>query len=124
MTKSQRRPNVTTIRATVRGGRLELERPIDLPDGTKLDIPIPETDDLASPEEIARGLAAMARIIPFATEEEQSEDPEAIEKWIADLRASPSLSETPQQEEDRVAWARKMKEFNIEAVRKQFERGE
>ena len=68
---------MTTIRATVRGGRLELERPIDLPDGTKLDIPIPETDDLASPEEIARGLAAMARMIPFDMSEEEREAWEA-----------------------------------------------
>jgi len=32
---------MTTIKATVRGGRLEVDEPIDLPDGTELLIPLP-----------------------------------------------------------------------------------
>lgn len=54
----------TTITATVRGGRLELAEPIDLPDGTELRIPLPD-DGPPSPDEIARLLAAMEQMIPF-----------------------------------------------------------
>jgi hypothetical protein len=34
---------VTTIRATVRNGRIELEHPLALPDGTEIVIPIPQS---------------------------------------------------------------------------------
>lgn len=45
-----------TIQAVVRDGKLELEGPLDLPDGTVLTIPLPESmDDIEdSPEEIER----------------------------------------------------------------------
>jgi hypothetical protein len=58
---------VTTIYATVRGGRLEVSEPIDLPDGTELRIPLPEPnlDGPLSGEELARVLAAMDRLQPF-----------------------------------------------------------
>lgn len=59
---------MTTIRATVRGGKLELERPIDLPDGTELLIPVPDAtvdEGPMSADEIARVLAAIDRMIPF-----------------------------------------------------------
>jgi hypothetical protein len=59
---------MTTIKAIVRGGRLELDRPIDLPDGTELLIPVPDAadeDGPMPPEEIARVLAAMDQMIPF-----------------------------------------------------------
>jgi hypothetical protein len=68
---------MTTIKATVRGGRLELERPIDLPDGTELFIPLPDAvdeDGPMSPEEIARVLTAMDQMTPFEmTPEEEAE---------------------------------------------------
>lgn len=54
---------MTTITATVRGGRLEVSEPIDLPDGTELRIPLP--DGPLSGEELARVLAAMDRLQPF-----------------------------------------------------------
>lgn len=58
---------MTTITATVRGGRLEVSEPIDLPDGTELRIPLPEPnpDGPLSPDELARVLAAMDRLQPF-----------------------------------------------------------
>ena len=53
----------TTIKATIKGRRLELEVPVDWPDGTEVEIqPLRQTADAAdmmSPEEIARMLAAM-----------------------------------------------------------------
>src|SRR5712692_52079 len=36
-----RDPTMTTIKATIRNGRIEVDAPIDLPDGTELTIPIP-----------------------------------------------------------------------------------
>jgi hypothetical protein len=55
-----------TIKATVRGGRLEVDEPINLPDGTELEIPLPDNGDEGPlpPSEIARVLAAMDRMEP------------------------------------------------------------
>ncbi len=71
---------MTTIKATVRSGRIELDEPIDLPDGTELLIPMPngapesaDDDGPMSSEEIARVLAALDQIVPF----ERSADEEA-----------------------------------------------
>jgi len=75
---------MTTIRATVRGGRIELDEPIDLPDGTQLLIPIPdgEADDEAmSPTETARVLAAMDRMEPLEMTADE------LAAWEADRQA-------------------------------------
>lgn len=58
---------MTTITATVRGGRLEVTEPIDLPDGTELRVQLPDVgaDAPVPPDEIARVLAAMDRVEPF-----------------------------------------------------------
>jgi hypothetical protein len=74
---------MTTIRATVSGGRLELDVPPDWPDGIEVEIhPIEQgMADALSPEEIANALAALDRIEPFdMTEEEQA-------SWEAERRA-------------------------------------
>jgi hypothetical protein len=59
---------MTTLRATVRDGRLELNVPADWPDGIEVEIhPLsPGTRAGAmSPEEISATLAAMDRVEPF-----------------------------------------------------------
>lgn len=65
---------MTTMTAIVRNGHLELPRPIDLPDGTEVEILLPgreetdsdsEDDGPMTPEEIARTLAAMEKIEPL-----------------------------------------------------------
>jgi hypothetical protein len=63
---------MNAIKAIVRGGRIELEEPLNLPDGTELLIPLPngsternDEDGPMSPEEIDRVLAAMEQIQPF-----------------------------------------------------------
>lgn len=55
---------MTTITATVRGGRIEVAEPINLPDGTELRIPLPEAEPDApmSAAEIARVVSAMDRM--------------------------------------------------------------
>jgi hypothetical protein len=55
------------------------------------------------------------------SEDEQGDDPEAIERWIADVRAIPPLPMTPQEEAHLLAWRRRVKDFNLEAVRRQME---
>ncbi len=57
---------MTTIKAIVRGGRLETSEPIDLPDGTELTIPIPD-------ERPPLGIR----------DDDWADTPEAIEAWIA-----------------------------------------
>jgi hypothetical protein len=56
---------MTTIRAIVRNGRIEVEGPMDLPEGTVLTIPVPA------------GSAA-----PGGGDDEPPDTPEAIEAWI------------------------------------------
>jgi hypothetical protein len=85
---------MTTIIAIVRNGQLELPRPIDLPDGTPVEILLPESGGTASaseddgsmtPEEIARTLAAMEKIEPFEMSEEERAalevDRQARKEW-------------------------------------------
>src|SRR5712692_11725725 len=64
---------MATITAIIRNGQLELPRRLDLPDGTEVEVllPEPEGTDFGSeeqpmnPEEIARTLAAMDQIEPL-----------------------------------------------------------
>jgi hypothetical protein len=79
---------MNAIKAIVRGGRIELDQPLNLPDGTELLIPLPngsrETKDAdvpMSPEERDRVLAAMEQIQPFdLTADERA-------AWEAERRA-------------------------------------
>jgi len=75
-----------TIKAVVRNGRIEVDEPLDLPDGTVLQIPLPSDteraeDDEMSPDEIQRVLAAMDRMEPL-----QMTDAE-LAAWEADRQA-------------------------------------
>jgi hypothetical protein len=65
---------MTTLTAIVRNGRLELPTPIDLPDGTEVQLCLlspgeissgSEEDRPMSPDEIARTLAAMEKVEPL-----------------------------------------------------------
>ena len=57
----------------------------------------------------------------FLTEDEQGDDPEAVQQWIDDLRRIPPMPFSPENEAESREWEEKMRQFNIEAVRKQFE---
>jgi hypothetical protein len=84
---------MTTITAIIRNGQLELPEPLDLPDGTKVEIRLPGPEELDSgsdndpmtPEEIARTLAAMDKIEPLeVTPEEEAAleaDRQARKDW-------------------------------------------
>jgi hypothetical protein len=71
-----------TIKATIRNGRIELEEPLDLPEGTEVQITVPESDnEPMSPEEIDRILDAMDRMEPL-----QMSDAE-LAAWEGDRQA-------------------------------------
>ncbi len=83
-----------------------MEEPADWPEGHRLLVleePVPS--------------------IEFMSEKEQSDDPAAIQRWIDELRAMPPLPITPVQEAELLAWRQKVKEFNLEAVRRQMQEG-
>jgi hypothetical protein len=75
---------MTAIKAVVRNGRIEVDEPIDLPDGTELTIPLPT--------------APAALGIP---DDAWSDTPEAIEAWIRWYDALEPLDLTPS---ERAAW--------------------
>jgi hypothetical protein len=57
---------MTTIKATVSGGRLDLQVPTDWPDGTEVEIhPVGVTDDMMPSDEVARLLALMDQAEPL-----------------------------------------------------------
>ncbi len=101
---------MNAIKTTIQNRRIDLPAPNDLSDGTKVRVdvtPLPAGDRLAE--------------VDFMTEDEQSDDPEAIERWIAELDALPGLTMTPEEEADLMAWHKKVKKFNLEAVRRQMQ---
>jgi predicted DNA-binding antitoxin AbrB/MazE fold protein len=80
--------------AIVRNGQLELPKPIDLPDGTEVEIRLPDlegsdgSDAEEGPmtsEEIARTLAAMDKIEPLEMSDEEraalAADRQARKEW-------------------------------------------
>jgi hypothetical protein len=97
---------MSVIRATWRNGQVVLDSPVEWPEGCRL---------VVAEEPPAE--------IPFLTEEDQRDDPESVRQWIDDLRAVPPLPMTPEQEAEMLAWRQRVKEFNLEAVRRQMEEG-
>lgn len=103
---------MNAVEATVQNRRIEVPAPDELPDGTKVMVdvtPVPVGNRLEN--------------VDFMTEEEQSDDPEAIERWIAELEALPGIRMTPEEEAEMLAWRKKEKEFNLEAARREMEKG-
>jgi hypothetical protein len=85
---------VTILTAIVRNGQLELPRPLDLPDGTEVEIRLPEQEGTdagqadegpVTHDEIARTLAALEKIEPLEmTDEERAAleaDRQARKDW-------------------------------------------
>jgi hypothetical protein len=57
------------------------------------------------------------------TEQEQGDDSESIARWLAAFDAIPPLVMTAEEEAALLDWRRKVKEFNVEAVRRQMQEG-
>jgi hypothetical protein len=75
-----------SIKGVVRGGRVEFDRPIDLPDGTPVvvttDMSVADDDGPMSPEEIARALAAMQKQERWEIPDDLAADLDAWERKI------------------------------------------
>jgi hypothetical protein len=96
---------MTTIKAIIRNGRIEVDEPIDLPDGTELTIPLPSLP-------ATLGIRA----------EEEAETPEAIEAWIRWYDALEPLEFTPA---ERAAWEaarQEQKDFELAQWEKRSKR--
>jgi hypothetical protein len=97
---------MTAIRATWKNGQIVPDENVNWPEGRRLIVreePLPE--------------------IVGMTEEEQGDDPEAIAQWIAEFNAIPPLTMSAEDEAALDAWRRQLKDFNVEAVRRQMEEG-
>lgn len=84
---------MSAIKAVVRNGRIETDEPLDLPEGTELWIPVPDTihgdDDWdTSPEAIAARLAALETLEPLLF------TPEERAAWEAEQQARKEWEKT------------------------------
>jgi hypothetical protein len=117
------------LKGIIRNGRVEVDEPIDLPDGTEVvvttGVNAHDDDGPITQEEIARIQALMERMksFDFMTEDQQSDDPTLVQEWIDDLRSIPPVPNNPKKEAEWRDWDERMRQFNIEATRKQFEEG-
>jgi hypothetical protein len=111
--------NMIPWRGVIRNGRVEVDEPIDLPDGTEVVV----TTGTSISGEHEQMATERLESFDFMTEDEQSDDPVLVQEWIEDLRSIPSVPENPQKEAEWREWEERMRLFNLEAVRKQFEEG-
>lgn len=86
---------MNTIKAIIHNGRLKLDEPVDLPDGSEVEVLLHVASELPLPE-----LFGMS-------EEEQGETPEEIERWIAEVEAIPAITMS---DEEWAAWEQRRKE--------------
>ncbi|WP_088254153.1 hypothetical protein [Fimbriiglobus ruber] len=78
--------NSFLLRGVIRDGRVELEQPIDLPDGTEVlvtaETATRDDDKPLAPEEITRTLAAMQQLRPLNIPDEVAADLDAWERQL------------------------------------------
>jgi hypothetical protein len=78
-----------SLRGVIRDGRVEVEKPIDLPDGTEVIVTTGAVDSEEvpmSPEEIKRILTAMQRFQPLEIPEDVAAD---LDAWERQLKMEP-----------------------------------
>ena len=95
---------MSTIPATYIDGKIVPDTPPDWPNGTRLTIE-----------------AAPLLPVRMMTEEQQGDDPESIARWLAATEAIPVARTSPFDDPAVLAWREKMRQFNIEAVRKHMQ---
>jgi hypothetical protein len=96
---------MTTIKAIVKGKRLELDVPAEWPDGAEVEIHLVgkagnNADGPAAPEQTEEPL-----------EEGWSNSPEAIASWLKWYDSLEPLILTPEEEADAEAWMRKANDY-------------
>ncbi len=103
---------MNAVETTVTNRRIEVPAPADWPDGTKVVV------------DVMPSLAPNCLDdVVFMTEDEQSDDPAAIERWMAELESLPGITMTPEEEAEMHAWRKREKEFNLEAALREIAKG-
>lgn len=100
---------MNTIETTVRDGRINFPAPAEFPNGMRVRVEVVPTP-----------FSSMNDDFRFMIEEEQSDDPAEIEKWIAELEALPGMTMTAEQEAEMNQWLQREREFNMEAARREI----
>ena len=90
-----------TISGVWQDGRIMLDEPVSWADGQRLAVaPLPD------------------HAVELMEESEQPNDPEARRRWAEELLASPTLTAEDVDEAALAAWRLRMKETNLEAMRR------
>ena len=98
---------MNTITGTFQGGEIVPDTPVDWPDGTRVEIKV-------ATKSMKIGI----------DESEWRDDAESLADWDAWIKTIEPLEFTPEEEIEMKAFASKMRQFDIEAVRLQMERSE
>jgi hypothetical protein len=93
------------IKATVRSGRLELESPLDWPEGTEV---------LIEPTTVPSEKIGI-------DESEWRDDPASLADWEAWIKTIQPLEFTPEETQRMAEFDEQMRRYNIEAVRRQMQ---
>lgn len=64
---------------------------------------------------------ALQPAIEMMTEDDQGDDPESIAQWLALFDAISPTTSSPLDDPAVVAWREKMRQHNVEAIRKQMQ---
>ena len=95
------------IKATVQQGRIELEVPPDWSDGTEV---------LIEPTTAPSGKIGI-------DESEWRDDPDSLADWEAWIQTIEPLEFTPEEARKIAEFDEQMRQYNLEAVRRQMEQG-
>jgi hypothetical protein len=103
------------VEGVVKEGKIVLDSLPNWPEGSRVIVrPLQRGDANGTKGE---------RLLRGMTEDEQGDDPESIAKWLAEYDALEPLRISAEEEADLNAWRKKMREYNVEAVRRQMEEG-
>ena len=92
------------VRGVIHNGRIEVETPINLPDGTEVLIPLPDGGGSMPESELG-----------------WDNSPEGIDAWLAWLDSLPPLTITAEEEADTAAWRKKMSDYGTAKMDKDAE---
>ncbi len=99
---------MAVITGTIQGGQIIPDAPLDLPEGTRVEItprPAPGSKIGLDPSEWRDDEAARA-------------------DWAAWIKSFEPVESTPEEEAELARFREQMRRFNVEAVRRQMEEGE
>jgi hypothetical protein len=98
---------MSTVRATVRGGRIEVRAPDELPDGTEVFVEVTP---------LSRGRIGIR-------ESEWRDDPEALADWDRWVQRIEPIELAPGGRAEHERFEEEFRRYNIEAVREQMGMG-